>query len=133
MLPTTTTYNIQHTTYKTYKDLVVYKKAKSLALALINRYGRQKVSWTDRYLVDQLIRAASSIGANLAEGYGRLYKLDYRRFVSIARGSSFEVEYWMDLLGEIRPEDKSFLLKEIEINTEILKMLTAMMKTLKAN
>lgn len=129
-LPMTTTYNIQHTTYKTHKDLIVYKKAKSLTLDLIRHYSEEKLGWTEKYFVDQLIRAAASIGANLAEGYGRLYKLDYRRFVSISRGSSFELEYWVDLVKEVRPQDEEILLRTIGPNTEVSKMLTAMMKSL---
>lgn len=114
-----------------YKNLIVYQKAKVLTLGLIKFYSEKRFNWTEKYLVDQLLRAASSIGANLAEGYGRLYKLDYRRFVSISRGSSFELEYWIDLIGNIRPQDKEFLQQNMALNTEVLKMLTAMMKTLK--
>jgi four helix bundle protein len=125
--------NRQQTTdnrVRSYRDLIVYQKAKILALGLIHFYSNKKLGWTDKYLVDQLIRATSSIGANLAEGYGRLYKLDYRRFVSISRGSSYEVEYWIDLIVEVRPQDKSFLLKIIGPSDEISKMLTGLMKSL---
>lgn len=115
---------------RSYKDLIVYKLAKSSALKLLKYYSQKRFTWTERYLVDQLIRAAASIGANLAEGYGRLYKLDYRRFVSIARGSSFELEYWIDLVVEIRPQDKGFLAEIASSNVEVLKMLTGMMRSL---
>lgn len=125
-----TTNNIAKTAPKSYKNLIVYKKAKSLTLDLAHYYADKKLGWTEKYFVDQLIRAAASIGANLAEGYGRLYKLDYRRFVSISRGSSFELEYWVDLVKEVRPQDEKILLRTVGPNTEISKMLTAMMKSL---
>jgi four helix bundle protein len=42
-------------------------------------------------LVDQLCRAARSITANIAEGYGRFHYLENSKFCSIARGSATEV------------------------------------------
>lgn len=42
-------------------------------------------------LADQLIRAARSSTANIAEGYGRYHYLDNAKFCSNARGSSWEV------------------------------------------
>jgi four helix bundle protein len=43
----------------------------------------------------QLIRAADSIGANIAEGDGRGTFPDNRRFVRIARGSLNESKHWL--------------------------------------
>ncbi len=43
----------------------------------------------------QLVRAADSIGANIAEGTGRGTFLDDRRFVRIARGSLNETQHWL--------------------------------------
>jgi four helix bundle protein len=116
--------------FRSYKDLIVYQKAKESTLGLVKYYSDKKLNWTEKYLVDQLIRSAASIGANLAEGYGRLYRQDYRRFVSISRGSSFELDYWGELLSEIRPEDKQFLSGINESNLEVIKMSTTLMKKL---
>jgi len=43
----------------------------------------------------QLVRAADSIGANIAEGTGRGTFVDNRRFVRIARGSLNETQHWL--------------------------------------
>src|SRR6185295_6969403 len=59
----------------------------------------------------QLIRAAESIGANIAEGTGRGTFVDNRRFVRIARGSLNETQHWL------RRAYKRQLLSEKEVNT----------------
>lgn len=43
----------------------------------------------------QLVRAADSIGANIAEGAGRGTFQDNRRFVRVARGSLYETRHWL--------------------------------------
>ena len=43
----------------------------------------------------QIVRAADSIGANIAEGTGRGSFQDNRRFVRTARGSMFETRHWL--------------------------------------
>jgi four helix bundle protein len=43
----------------------------------------------------QLVRAADSVGANIAEGYGRGTGADNRRFIHTARGSLNETQHWL--------------------------------------
>ena len=43
----------------------------------------------------QLVNSSDSIGANIAEGYGRGSHADNRKFAKIARGSLFEVKHWL--------------------------------------
>jgi len=68
----------------------------------------------------QLVNSADSIGANLAEGYGRGSHADNRRFAKIARGSLFEVKHWL------RRAFKRGLLTDQEISKlqELIKELT---------
>lgn len=78
----------------------------------------------------QLIRSATSIGANIAEGYGRYSPGAYRNHLSIARGSAFETEAWIDLLvrtGYIAPEIGEGLIARC---TELQRLLSYRMKAL---
>jgi four helix bundle protein len=43
----------------------------------------------------QLVRAADSVGANIAEATGRWHVKDRRRLLFIARGSLYETEHWI--------------------------------------
>ena len=114
-----------------YKDLIVYQKAKQLTIDIISYFSKYNLPKAKDFLIGQLFRAVSSIGANIAEGFGRNYSGSFRQFVGIARGSNFETNYWL----EIMLEDKSFNPKEINIfierNVEISKMLTGLMKKTK--
>ncbi len=44
----------------------------------------------------QLVRATDSIGANIAEAFGRFYFGEKLRFLYYARGSLFETKYWLN-------------------------------------
>ena len=57
----------------------------------------------------QWVRAADSIAANIAEGYGRFYFKDTIRFYYMARGSLFETSDWFSKAAErkvISPDDQ---------------------------
>lgn len=116
--------------FKTYKDLIVYQKAKLLAKDAIKYFSTFKLSRTEEFVVLQFLRAITSIGANIAEGYGRLYKKSYRQFLSIARGSCFESDYWLEIILELGSFDSKKIRDFTERNNESAKMLTAMMKNL---
>ena len=78
----------------------------------------------------QLVEAADSVGGNIAEGYGRYSQAAYRNHVSIARGSAFEVESWLDLLIRrhyVSEEQGDRLLVQV---IEVQRLLTLKMKSL---
>lgn len=80
-------------------------------------------------LISQMLRAAISIVSNIAEGRARNHKLEFIHFLSIANGSSAELETQLTIVKNHYPDiscDKAGALL-----TEVQKMLFAMMKNLK--
>ena len=58
-------------------------------------------------LTNQLRRSAASVGANLAEGYGRHSRNELRRFALIANGSLEEVKNFLLLATDLKYLDPS--------------------------
>jgi four helix bundle protein len=77
-----------------FENLRVYQLAEELA----DRIWDIVLTW-DYFARDtlgkQLVKAADSIGSNIAEGTGRGTYVDNRRFVKIARGSLNETKHWL--------------------------------------
>ena len=77
-----------------FENLRVYQLAEQLA----DEVWKIVTSW-NRFAGDtigrQIMRAADSIGANIAEGTSRGSFQDNRRFVRTARGSLYETQHWL--------------------------------------
>jgi four helix bundle protein len=80
-----------------FRGLIAYQKAEILADEVFRAVSHLPVRY--QYLASQVIRAATSVPANIAEGYGRSSLGDYVRFLEIARGSLNELEYFLGFLS----------------------------------
>ena len=83
-----------------FKKLDIYKRSKELL--------KQVYQITDKYperekynVISQLRRSILSIPLNIAEGYGRQSKDDFKRFLKISLGSSNEVEALLEISKEL--------------------------------
>lgn len=88
----------------------------------------KKVYWV---ISDQLLRSATSVGANIVEAKSSSSRKDFIKFYEIALKSGNESKYWLGLLRDATETDKNKvneLLKELE---EITKMLGSSIITLK--
>jgi four helix bundle protein len=93
-----------------FENLRVYQMAEKLADVVWDVVTAWSILARDS-VGKQLIRAADSIGANIAEGTGRGSFPDNRRFVRVARGSLYETRHWL------RRAYKRKLLTEDQIKT----------------
>jgi four helix bundle protein len=113
-----------------YKNLIVYQKAENLTKDIIEYFSKFRFPRSKEFAVVQLLRAVASIGANIAEGYGRHYQKYYHQFLAIARGSSFETDYWLSVVANFPELNRAKLANFASTNTEISKILTTLMKKL---
>jgi len=113
---------------ESYKDLIVWKKGMMLVKDIYlssNAFPKSEQFG----LTSQMRRAAISIPSNIAEGFQRRTIGDYLQFLSIAVGSSAELETQVILAKEIFPKinfDTSIMLI-----VEIQKMLMTLIRKLR--
>ncbi len=81
-------------------------------------------------LTDQLKRSSVSIPSNIAEGYGRNSRADYKRFLSIALGSVYELQTQLIISKELNFLNEKIYNEIISLSKEIDRMLYAMIKKL---
>jgi four helix bundle protein len=111
--------------------LIVWQKAHALALKVIKIAESTDRSYTRDIIIKQLIRATTSIGANIAEGYGRHEGKEYKQFLQIAYGSANEVDNWLNILKDAGLIPSGTVEALIAENEEILKILNTMIKKIK--
>jgi len=97
-------------------------------ISLTDTLPNKRSSWI---IQDQLIRSATSIGANLIEAKASSSRLEFKKFYEIALKSANETKYWLGLLKDTRIADEEKINKILEEVTEISNMLAAGVMKLK--
>ena len=78
-----------------FQELKVWQKAHKLLLLIVEEINRFPVNIKGKIISQQILRSASSIGANIAEGFGRRQGKEMEHFFLIAKGSASETENWL--------------------------------------
>jgi four helix bundle protein len=103
------------------KELKIWQKAMDLAIKVYEISGKFPVD--ERFgLISQTRRCAVSVPSNIAEGAGRNTKGEFKQFLGIANGSSYELQTQMviaERLGLLNEKDCNIILDHID---EIQKM-----------
>jgi len=115
------------------QDSIAYEKAKAFASRIVKTY----VSLTERrrefVMSKQLLRAGTSIGANLAEATCSISRPEFLVKVGIAQKEAQETLYWLELLrdnGYLKEED---LVSLVDDCRQLLRILSATIKTTRIN
>ena len=114
-----------------YKDLEVWQMAMTLAedcYLLTARFPKDEVFG----MSSQIKRAAVSIPANIAEGYGRGQTGSFLQFLRIAQGSAREFETHLILSDRVRLADPQSLVPLQDKCERISKMLRSLIRSLEA-
>ena len=105
-----------------YKDLVVWQKSMELVVN-VYRLTLKLPQDERRGLISQMRAAAVSVPSNIAEGYGRQAKGEYRHHLSISRGSLLELETQLlvcEKVGYLENLQTQQVLGEIQLISKML-------------
>ena len=107
-------------------------KTTALSLSVIRLYRTLNRDRGNEVLARQLLRSATSIGANVREAVYGLSRADFIAKMQIALKETAETEYWIELLRDsdtLPPESCAELLQDC---VEIKRILIATLKSCKS-
>ncbi len=114
---------------KSYKDLFVWQRAIQMTLVAYKLSAGFPKDETYG-LSSQLRRASVSVASNIAEGYGRGTRGEYKQFLAIARGSNCEVQTQLIIARELGYGNKALLDDAENLSQQVGKMLHALLDKL---
>jgi four helix bundle protein len=114
---------------KTFEDLIIWQKSIVLTkqiYTITRKFPKEEIYG----LSNQLRRASVSVASNIAEGYGRITRNDYKRFLSFSFGSTFEIQTQLIICIEIGIINNEDFNESMMLSKEISAMLHAIIKKL---
>lgn len=115
------------------KDSILLTKSKAFALRVVRlyKYLRER---KESVIAKQMLRSGTSIGANIAESRYAQSKSDFASKLQIALKEAAETKYWLELLRDSELVESSSAFDSLCTDcTELIKLLTASVKTAKEN
>jgi len=112
-----------------FHDLTVWQRAIDLTVC-IYRLTRKFPKEETCGLVSQLRRASVSVASNIAEGRGRLNPAEFRQFLGIALGSTFEIQTQLVVARKLEMGTDKAISEAAALSDEVSKMLTSFIQTL---
>ena len=108
---------------RSFRDLRVWQKAHEFVLA-VYRYSESFPEREKYGLAHQLRRAAVSIPANIAEGFGKRSPAEKARFFNLAEGSLEECRYYLILSQDLGYGPSELLMNTLEQTSKLLNAYT---------
>lgn len=115
---------------KTYHELIVWQKSINL-VSMIYNFTKDFPKEEIYGLTNQIRRAAVSIPSNIAEGFGRYSKNDFKRFLKISIASLFEVQTQLEISKNLQFISEEDFNKIYNATREIEAMLSSLIRKIK--
>ena len=118
----------------TFEDLRVLKSAEEIADSIWNRVVRWNQFAKD-VVGKQVTRSADSVGANIAESFGRFNFGEKLQFLYYSRGSVFETKFWLNRTrtrGLMKPDEVDEYVKRLTDLARQLNTFAGGLKTVRA-
>jgi four helix bundle protein len=97
---------------------------------IIDMIRQTKTDALNKSIINQLVRSATSVGANYCEANGASSKKDFKNKIHICKKEIKETKYWLQLISRTNPEIKGklrVLWQEAQELTLIFSKITATM------
>ncbi|MFZ4765312.1 MAG: four helix bundle protein [Roseimicrobium sp.] len=117
--------------FKSYRELIVWQKSMQLVTDIYR--ATESLPKAEQFgLTAQIRRAAVSVPCNIAEGFGRQLAGDFTRFLTMARGSLYELQTQIEIALNLRYLDQATVTQLSTQALEIERMLNRLISTVRA-
>jgi four helix bundle protein len=111
------------------KENATYSKAFEFAKLVVKCYQGITDDRKEFVLSKQLLRSATSIGANISEANGTISKADFSSKISITYKECLETKYWIKLLNDTGYIDEEKHEELYRAADELARILFSILKT----